>query len=181
MSTNDALSATDAVASENAGNVLPSGAVAGAVNIGVLTNKIALITGASSGLGRAIAQAYAGAGAYVVNGDITPKPPVSPNYAETMKSRGDNLDIITPTVDLVNRNFPSEGGKPRAVYVECNVLHPESIEAAVKAAVDHYGRLDIMVNCAGKYNRGCAPSRRNFALSVEQQKIVVPAFPHSRP
>ena len=158
MSTDTAPSSTDAVASENAGKVLSSGAVAGAVNIGVLTNKIALITGASSGLGRGIAQAYAGAGAYIVNADITPKPPVTPHYAETMKARGDNLDILTPTVDLVNKNFPSENDKPRAVYVECNVLHPESIEAAVKAAVDQYGRLDIMVNCAGKHDRDCVSS-----------------------
>lgn len=159
MSTDNAPSSTDAVASENAGNVLEKAAIAGAVNIGVLTNRIALITGASSGLGRAIAQAYAGAGAFVVNGDITPKPPVTPHYAETMKARGDNLDILTPTVDLVNKNFPSKDGKPRAVYVECNVLHPESIEAAVKAAVDQYGRLDIMVNCAGKQTAGCVPAQ----------------------
>ena len=134
----------------NDGTVLSGNAVHSVVNIGILTNKIALITGASSGLGRAIAQAYAAAGAYIVSGDITPNPPVTPLLAETMKARGDNLDLITPTVDLLNKNFPSPDGTPRAIYVECNVLKPESIEAAVQATVTQYGRLDVMINNAGR-------------------------------
>jgi NAD(P)-dependent dehydrogenase (short-subunit alcohol dehydrogenase family) len=133
----------------HAGRVLSSSAASSIVNIGVLTNKVALITGASSGLGRAIAQAFAAAGAYIVSGDITEKPPVTPLLAETMKKRGDNLDMITPTVELINKNFPGEGGKQRATFVECNVLKEESIAKAVKTAVDVYGRLDIMVNNAG--------------------------------
>ncbi len=131
-------------------------------NIGVLPNKIALITGASSGLGRAIAQAYAAAGAYVVSGDITPKPPVTPIFAETIKARGDNLDILTPTVDLLNKNYPSADGAPRSIYVHCDVLKPESVEAAVAAAVAQYGRLDIMVNNAGK----CIPMLQRSAKST---------------
>ena len=137
----------------HAGTVLSPSGAASVVNIGVLPNKIALITGASSGLGRAIAQAYAAAGAYVVSGDITPNPPVTPYLAETMKARGDNLDLLTPTVDLLNKNFPSKESIPRSTYVHCDVTKPESMEAAVKAAVAQYGRLDIMVNNAGKHVR----------------------------
>ncbi len=53
--------------------------------IGDLSNKIALITGATSGLGRAIAEAYASAGAIIISADLTPKPPLAPIYAEEMK------------------------------------------------------------------------------------------------
>ncbi|RMZ80788.1 hypothetical protein DV737_g2849, partial [Chaetothyriales sp. CBS 132003] len=124
-------------------------AASSAVNVSALSNKVALITGASSGLGRAIAQAYAAAGAYVVSGDITPTVPVTPLLAETMKARGASVDLTTPTVDWLNKKYPTAQGGPRAIYVHCDVTKPESIEAAVKATVAQYGRLDIMVNNAG--------------------------------
>lgn len=128
--------------------VLSNAALASVVNIGVLSNKIALITGGSSGLGRAMAQAYAGAGAFVVSADLTPNLPKSPILEETMKARGD-FDLVTNTVDLLNKYFPSKDGIPRSIFVQCDVTKPETVEAAVKAAVAQYGRLDIMVNNAG--------------------------------
>ena len=130
--------------------ILSNAALASVVNIGVLSNKIALITGGSSGLGRAMAQAYAGAGAFVVSADLTPNLPKSPILEETMKARGGaSVDFVTNTVDLLNKYFPSQDGIPRSVFVQCDVTKPETVEAAVKAAVAQYGRLDIMVNNAG--------------------------------
>ena len=130
---------------------LSNAALASVVNIGVLSNKIALITGGSSGLGRAMAQAYAGAGAFIVSADLTPNLPVSPILEETMKARGAgvSVDFVTNTVDLLNKYFPSPDGIPRSIFVQCDVTKPESVEAAVEAAVAQYGRLDIMVNNAG--------------------------------
>lgn len=123
-------------------------------NIGDLTERIALITGASSGIGRMIAQAYAAAGAYIVVADITPNPPATPLLAATAKSRG--TDLTTPTVELVNSKWPAGGDgdekKPRAIYMHCDVTRAESVEAAVKATAAQYGRLDIMVNNAGAYS-----------------------------
>ncbi|KAJ9610694.1 hypothetical protein H2200_005471 [Cladophialophora chaetospira] len=116
-------------------------------NIGDLSNKTALITGASSGLGRAIAKAYAAAGAFVVSADLNPNPPAAPMYAEAMKQSG--LDTTTPTVELLNQSFPSQSSLPRAIFVHCDVTNPDSMREAVAAAVKQYGRLDIMVNNAG--------------------------------
>ena len=116
-------------------------------NIGDLTDRIALITGASSGIGRMIAQAYAAAGAYIVCADITPNPPKTPLLEASAKSRG--TDITTPTVEPVNHKWPGGSDKPRSIYVDCDVTKPESVEAAVKATAAQYGRLDIMVNNAG--------------------------------
>lgn len=115
-------------------------------NIGDLTNKIALITGASSGLGRAISLAYAAAGAFVVNADLTPNPPPTPILAKTLEHTG--VDLTTPTVDLLDKQFPSED-VARAAYVQCDVTSSESMAAAVAFTVQTYGRLDIMVNNAG--------------------------------
>ncbi|OAP59446.1 hypothetical protein AYL99_06744 [Fonsecaea erecta] len=119
-------------------------------NIASLEDKVALITGASSGLGRAIAQAYAAAGAYVVSADLQPQPPPQPTIANMLK----DTDLETPTVDLINAKWPASttGGKPgaeRASFVRCNVTDEESVKAAVAFAVQKYGRLDIFVNNAG--------------------------------
>ncbi|KIW98748.1 uncharacterized protein Z519_00411 [Cladophialophora bantiana CBS 173.52] len=116
-------------------------------DIGNLSNKVALITGASSGLGRAVAEAYASAGAYIVVADLTPNPPHAPVYAETMREAG--IDKVTPTVDLINQNHASTRSPPRAVFVQCDVANSDSVKDAVASAVKHYGRLDIMVNNAG--------------------------------
>lgn len=116
-------------------------------SIGDLSRKVALITGASSGLGRATAQAFAAAGAFIVNADITPDPPKVPLLEKQFEGTG--RDFNTPTVDLVNRQFPSPDEKPRMAYVKCDVTSAQSVEAAVAFAVKTYGRLDIMINNAG--------------------------------
>ncbi len=126
---------------------VPFFAMASTSNIGDLSDKVALITGASSGLGRAIAQAYAAAGAYVVSADLTPNPPEAPMFAEAMKQSG--LDTTTPTVELLNQEFPSRSPLPRAIFVQCDVTKSDPVRDAVVAAVERYGRLDIMVNNAG--------------------------------
>lgn len=115
--------------------------------IGDLGNKIALITGASSGLGRAMSQAFAAAGAFIVNADLTPNPPKTPLLEKTMQGSG--RDYETPTVDLINKQYPSSDGRPRMAFVECNVTKAASVEGAVAFAVKTYGRLDIMINNAG--------------------------------
>ncbi|KEF52373.1 uncharacterized protein A1O9_11614 [Exophiala aquamarina CBS 119918] len=116
-------------------------------DIGDLSGKVALVTGTSSGVGRAVAEAYASAGAYIVAADLTPAPPKAPVYAEAMKKAG--IDKVTPTVDLINQKYASTGSSPRAIFVQCNVTDSNSVKDAVAAAVERYGRLDIMVNNAG--------------------------------
>lgn len=110
-----------------------------------LQGRTALITGASSGLGRAIALAYAEQGANVVCADITPNPPKStPILSKTLK----DVDLLTPTVELLNKIHPGEG-RDRAVYIKCDTTSASDNEAAVQKCVDVFGRLDIMVCNAG--------------------------------
>jgi glucose 1-dehydrogenase len=92
----------------------------------LLAEKVAIVTGASSGIGRAIALTFAAEGARVVLADVVSTP----------LEGGEN------TLDLIVRS----GGEARFETVD--VGQWEHIDRLVRTAVDHYGRLDIMVNNA---------------------------------
>ena len=88
-----------------------------------LTGKVALVTGASRGIGRAIAATLAERGAHVV-----------------AAARGTNADV---TVEAIR----AAGGS--ATAVSADVTDTASVEAMLAAALQHNGRLDILVNNAG--------------------------------
>ena len=90
-----------------------------------LDGKVAVITGASSGIGEATAEALAAEGAAVV----------------VAARREDRLS------DLVERINGKEGGK--ALSVECDVTDEEQAHALVRRTRDEFGRVDILVNNAG--------------------------------
>lgn len=105
---------------------------------GRLSNKVVVITGGASGFGRESALLFAQHGAAVVVADILEKP----------LAKGFEDDLDTPTADAIAAN----GG--RAVYVKCDVTKKADTDAAVAAAVENFGRLDVMFNNAGIYRGG---------------------------
>jgi 3-oxoacyl-[acyl-carrier protein] reductase len=90
-----------------------------------LKDKVALVTGASRGIGRAIALALAGEGAAVVI-----------NYASSSQA-----------AEQVVAEISAAGGQ--AIAVAGDVSKADQVEALVQAAMDKWGRLDILVNNAG--------------------------------
>ena len=91
---------------------------------GLLEGKIAVITGAGSGVGRAAVKLWTVHGAKVIAADID-----LPSAEESVRLAG------------------APQGTAKAIA--CNVADPAQVEAAVQAAVDTFGRLDIIYNNAG--------------------------------
>ena len=93
-------------------------------NLFDLTGKVAIVTGASSGLGKQFAITLADAGASVA----------------LLARRIENLEAL-------QEELAAAGCE--AFAVKCDVCDNESIKAAVAAVMEKYGRIDILVNNAG--------------------------------
>jgi NAD(P)-dependent dehydrogenase (short-subunit alcohol dehydrogenase family) len=98
-----------------------------------LENQIAIVTGSSSGNGRAIALALSSAGATVVCADLN----------KNARKEGYEEDVEIDTDDVIRRR---EG---KAVYVQADVRSASQVENLVTRTVSEFGRLDIVVNNAG--------------------------------
>ncbi|MEQ8676058.1 MAG: SDR family NAD(P)-dependent oxidoreductase [Aggregatilineales bacterium] len=109
-------------------------------------NRVAIVTGAGSGIGEAIALLLAERGAKVVVSDIDDK---NGNY--------------------VVKQITDKGGN--ALYVNCNVAHAEQVEALVSHAVEHFGGLHVLVNNAGI--GGAQAATADYPLDNWQQVIDV--------
>jgi NAD(P)-dependent dehydrogenase (short-subunit alcohol dehydrogenase family) len=97
---------------------------AGAAMAGIVEGKVALVTGAGSGIGKATASVFAREGAKVVVADV-------------------DAEGGQETVDALRA---SDG---EALFVETDVSDANQVEALVAGCVEAYGRLDCAVNNAG--------------------------------
>ncbi|MFD8530215.1 SDR family oxidoreductase [Streptosporangium canum] len=95
--------------------------------------KVAVITGAGHGLGRSHALSLAERGAKVVVNDL----------GGALDGTGASTGPAADVVELINKN----GGE--AVASTDDVATPEGAQAIVRAAIDAFGRLDVVVNNAG--------------------------------
>jgi NAD(P)-dependent dehydrogenase (short-subunit alcohol dehydrogenase family) len=87
----------------------------------------AIVTGSSSGIGRAIAERFAADGVDVV----------------VCSREQDNVD---PVAEAINDDVDVPG---RAIAVECDVTERDAVDALVEATVEEFGGLDVLVNNAG--------------------------------
>ncbi|MBD2149161.1 3-oxoacyl-[acyl-carrier-protein] reductase [Pseudanabaena sp. FACHB-1277] len=93
--------------------------------MGFLEGQVAIVTGASRGIGRAIAIALAGEGAKVVI-----------NYASSANA-----------AEAVVQEIVNNGGE--AIALHADVSQEVQVDSLIKTAIDKWGRVDILVNNAG--------------------------------
>jgi len=89
-----------------------------------LTNRVAVVTGGTSGIGLALVRGLAEAGA-----DVIP-----------MSRRREQVDAAAKEVEAKGR---------RALRVTADVTDRASLEDALRRTMEAFGRVDILVNCAG--------------------------------
>src|SRR3989338_5802976 len=95
-----------------------------------LKDKVAVITGAATGIGAATAELFAAEGARVVIGDI-------------------NETEATATVDRIRK----AGGD--AGFVPTDVAVPEQIQRLIESALTRHGRIDVLHNNAACFDGNC--------------------------
>ena len=88
-----------------------------------LEGKVAVITGAASGIGAATAKIYVEQGARIVLGDI-------------QDEAGEALAAAL-------------GGSSTAIFRHCNVTNEDQVQGLVDTALSEFGQIDVMFNCAG--------------------------------
>ncbi|MCA1025582.1 MULTISPECIES: SDR family NAD(P)-dependent oxidoreductase [Cytobacillus] len=93
-----------------------------------LQNKVAIITGAASGMGKAEALRFASEGAKVIVADL-------------------NMEGAEAVVAEIKEN------NGEALAVKVNVTEQADLENMVKAAMDHYGQIDVVINNAGIFDK----------------------------
>ncbi len=109
-----------------------------------LDGRIAIVTGASRGIGRAVAKELAECGAAVVV-----------NYFQSQEQAEELVNELT-------------GKGQRAIAVRADMSHPDDVRAMVQHTVDEFGQIDILVNNAG-VNRDRSLRR----MSVEEWQEVI--------
>ncbi len=110
----------------------------------LLPNRVAIITGGARGMGRAIARRYASEGASIVIADV--------------------LDTeATKTVEEIRASGNN------ALYVKCDVTNTTQVKNIVNRTADIYGKIDILVNCAGI---GTKPTTLEETTEAEWDRVM---------
>jgi len=97
-------------------------------------DKVVLVTGGSSGLGRAIAEAFSGAGAKLVIAAL-------------------EADAVRQAAEEMAAENMATGGR-EVLGIHADITQQEDVDRLFDKAITHFGRLDVLVNNAGRSMRG---------------------------
>jgi len=139
-----------------------------------LKNRIAIVTGGSSGIGRGISIEFAREGAKMVIADIQENP---------RRGRYHETDVRTTTVEEIDK-LSAEG-----IFVRTDVVREADLQRLIQRTVDHFGGLDILVNNAGISAQGTSQETSlddwdrvmavNLRAAFAATKIAIPHLRNS--
>jgi 3-oxoacyl-[acyl-carrier protein] reductase len=116
-----------------------------------LKGRVAIVTGASRGIGRAYALALAREGARVVAAARTAEPPPEEVLAGAPAGRRQVLGALPGTLSETVAEIRAEGGT--AVAVRCDVAREDDVRDLIARTLAEFGQIDILVNNAAVYPR----------------------------
>ncbi len=138
----------------------------------LLKNRVCIVTGASSGIGRGIALEFAREGAHIAIADIQ-ETPLQGKYHEQ--------DVTTTTVHEIE-NLGAD-----AIFIKTDVSDENQIDEMIHQTIAHFGGLDILVNNAGIHIPGNSQdisiAEWDKVLSVNLRGVFIStklAIPHIR-
>ncbi len=118
------------------------------------TGRVAVVTGGGRGIGRGIAEAFLGAGADVVICGRT----------------------VVPPAELPQASDPAGPGR-RAVFVAADIRQAEQASTVIDAAVERFGRIDVLVNNAGGSPEvAAAKASPRFTASIIALNLLAPLY-----
>jgi short-subunit dehydrogenase len=107
-------------------------------------NKVAIVTGGSSGLGLAIAKNLYAAGSTVV---------LAARDADRLKTAAS--EVRAAGTELTTGPVKGSGIEQRgAIGISCDITRDDQVASLIGSTLDRFGQLDVLVNCAGKSSRG---------------------------
>jgi 3-oxoacyl-[acyl-carrier protein] reductase len=136
-----------------------------------LKDKVAIITGAGRGIGRATALRFAAEGAYVVLADIdldTILQVADEIQAETRQTQSIEQTAMTTNGGTHRASEAAVATKPAALAIQVDVTSQESVQAMVDSTVATYGRVDVLVN-----NAGIVRDAQLVKMSEEKFDVVI--------
>ncbi len=115
------------------------------------TDQVVIITGANGDLGRATAEAFAKVGA--------------------------RLGLLGRSLERLKEALPEFMGSDRHLFLVADLTQEAATQAAIDRAVEHFGRIDVLVNAAGGFRAGKAVHETsadlwNFMLDLNARSVL---------
>src|SRR2546428_13114816 len=137
-----------------------------------LTGRVAVVTGASRGLGRQDALTLAGMGADVVITDVLVED--DPNLQQTAESQGSMLAQVAVAQGWVHSNATAEAIRKmgrKSLAIKMDVTNREQVRDVFKKVREEFGKIDILINNAATLDHAAQIPNQSYELWDRDVKV----------
>src|SRR2546430_13825838 len=137
-----------------------------------LTGRVAVVTGASRGLGRQDALTLAGMGADVVITDVLVED--DPNLQQTAESQGSMLAQFAVSQGWVHSNATAEAIRQmgrKSLAIKMDVTNRDQVREVFKNIKDEFGKIDILINNAATLDHAAQIPNQSYELWDRDVKV----------